>query len=99
MTIAGDGRWRRRRAIISGNPLVAFSGHGREPSLAAARANFYLRVRRSNFLLANLLHPCPERLHVGDERLRLAQQTAFSHGRGSLVVGREREPLAAAEGS
>src|SRR5919201_5676104 len=31
-TIAGDGRWRRRRAIMSKTPL-SFSGHGREPSL------------------------------------------------------------------
>src|SRR5919201_4565389 len=32
-TIAGDGRWRRRRAIIVEKPPCRFPGHGREPSL------------------------------------------------------------------
>src|SRR5919198_1080773 len=32
MTIVGDGRWRRSRAIMSETPL-SFSGHGREPPL------------------------------------------------------------------
>src|SRR5919198_5503772 len=96
MTIAGDGRWRRRRAIMSENPLVAFWTWPRAVA-PAARANFYLRLRRSNFLLANLLHPLLQRLDVGHECLRLVQQTPGPHGGRALVVGGQREALVAAE--
>src|SRR5919202_5715023 len=95
-TSAGDGRWRRRRGIMFGNPLVVFWTWPRVVA-PAARANFYLRLRSPNFLLANLLHPLLERLDVGHEGLRLAQQAAPPHRRRPLVVGRKREPLVAAE--
>ena len=80
------------------NPLVVFWTWPRAVA-PAARANFYLRPRRPNLLLANLLHPGPEGLHVGHEGLRLPQQAPLPDGRGALVVGREREPLVTAEGS
>src|SRR5438477_631369 len=84
-------------ALTSAHLMVAVPAGPAGAAAPAARANLYLRARKPNFLLANLLHPLLQRLDVGDEGLRLAQQTSLPHRRRPLVVGREREPLVAAE--